>query len=84
MQNDASMVDSIEVNMQSSIRIKANVGIIYIDPFHMKEEPHDAEYILITHDHYDHYSLEDIQRSPEIPMSRKKRRMCGVTSRSFR
>ena len=37
-------------------------GVIYIDPFRLKDEPHDADYILITHDHYDHYSKEDINK----------------------
>ena len=26
------------------------------------EEKHDADYILITHDHYDHFSPEDIRK----------------------
>lgn len=26
----------------------------------MKEEPKDADFVLITHDHYDHFSPEDI------------------------
>ncbi len=29
----------------------------------MREEPHDADYILITHDHYDHFSQEDIKKA---------------------
>ncbi len=28
----------------------------------MNEAPHDAAYILITHDHYDHFSPEDIEK----------------------
>ena len=36
------------------------MGVIYIDPFQMKEEPKDADFVLITHDHYDHFSPEDI------------------------
>lgn len=56
------MLDNIEVFTQSSIRVKSGVGTIYIDPFRMKEEPHDADYVLITHDHYDHFSIEDIQK----------------------
>jgi L-ascorbate metabolism protein UlaG (beta-lactamase superfamily) len=28
----------------------------------MNEEPKDADYILITHDHYDHFSPEDIAK----------------------
>ncbi len=56
------MLDNIEVFTQSSIRVKSGVGTIYIDPFRMKEEPHDADYVLITHDHYDHFSIEDIHK----------------------
>ena len=54
-------LDNIEVNTQSSIRIKSDV-IIYFDPFQIKEERHDADYILITHDHYDHLNLESIKK----------------------
>lgn len=56
------MLDNIEVFTQSSIRVKSDSGIIYIDPFHMKKEPHDADYVLITHNHYDHFSIEDIRK----------------------
>ena len=54
------MIENIEVFTQNSIRIKKGNRTIYIDPFQMKEEPHDADYILITHDHYDHFSLADL------------------------
>lgn len=57
------MIENIEVFTQNSIRIKKGNRTIYIDPFQMKEEPHDADYILITHDHYDHFSLEDIGKA---------------------
>ena len=56
------MTESIEVFEQNSIRIKDRVGCIYIDPFQMHEEPHDAAYVLITHDHYDHFSPDDIKK----------------------
>lgn len=56
------MLDNIEVFTQSSIRVKSGAGTIYVDPFRMKEEPHDADYVLITHDHYDHFSIEDIHK----------------------
>ena len=29
----------------------------------MREEPKDADYILITHDHYDHFSPENIGKA---------------------
>ena len=56
------MLDRIDVFTQSSIRIRSDVGTIYVDPFQMKEEPHDADFVLITHQHYDHFSVEDIRK----------------------
>ena len=35
---------------------------IYIDPFKISENYGDADYIFITHDHYDHFSPEDIEK----------------------
>ena len=54
------MTGNIEVFTQNSIRIRTRVGNVYIDPFQMKDEPKDADFVLITHDHYDHFSPEDI------------------------
>ena len=56
------MVDNITVNTQSSIRIESRVGVIYADPLGINDDVHDADYILITHDHYDHFSPEDIEK----------------------
>ena len=56
------MTENITVFTQNSIRITDRDRRIYIDPFQMREEPHDADYILITHDHYDHFSPEDIEK----------------------
>ncbi len=56
------MTENIEVFTQSSIRIKDGDRAIYTDPFQMTAEPRDADYILITHDHHDHFSPEDIGR----------------------
>ena len=54
--------ENIEVFEQNSIRITDRLGRIYIDPFRMREEPHDAAFIFITHDHYDHFSPDDIAK----------------------
>ena len=35
--------------------------VIYFDPYDIKEEWHDADYVFITHDHYDHYDEESIK-----------------------
>ena len=56
------MIDNIEVNTQNSIRIASRVGVIYVDPLEISDDRHDADYILITHDHYDHFSPEDIRK----------------------
>jgi len=39
-----------------------NSKIVYIDPFQLKTDLPVADLILITHGHYDHCSLEDIQK----------------------
>ncbi len=56
------MLDNIEVFTQNSIRIKSEVGNIYVDPFQIKDNYHDADFVLITHQHYDHFSVDDIRK----------------------
>ena len=51
----------IEVIHHASIKL-INDKIIYIDPYDIKDELHDADYIFITHDHYDHYDPESINK----------------------
>lgn len=48
----------ITVNCQSSIKITGG-KTIYFDPLKV-EEKYDADLILITHPHWDHFSKEDI------------------------
>jgi len=38
------------------------IGNIYIDPFKINNEEISARYIFITHSHYDHFSIEDIEK----------------------
>lgn len=52
--------DFIQVNTQSSIRIDTGKEIVYVDPFQLPRASSDADIILITHDHFDHFSPEDI------------------------
>ena len=49
----------IEVLRHASIKLSGE-KIIYFDPYNIKEQLHDADYIFITHDHYDHYDKESI------------------------
>ena len=55
------MLENIEVLYHSSIRINKE-KTIYIDPFKIDRNYNDADIVFITHDHYDHYSEEDIDK----------------------
>ncbi|MCR4838616.1 MAG: MBL fold metallo-hydrolase [Eubacterium sp.] len=56
------MTKDIELFTQNSIKIMEGDRRIYIDPFQMRREPQNADFILITHDHYDHFSPKDIAK----------------------
>lgn len=55
------MLENVEVLCHSAIRIDKSVTI-YVDPFGIEKIYNDADYIFITHDHYDHFSKEDIEK----------------------
>lgn len=55
------MLKDIEVLCHNSIKINKE-KIIYIDPFKIQKEYKDADIIMITHSHYDHFSEEDINK----------------------
>ena len=46
---------------QAAVRIEFKGQTIYIDPFQLKSYE-KADLILITHDHFDHLSLPDIEK----------------------
>ena len=52
---------NFNVNSNNSIQIIGSKKI-YIDPYEIAECPHDADYIFITHSHYDHFSEGDIRK----------------------
>lgn len=52
---------NIQVNCNNSIKLIGS-KIIYIDPYEIERESHDADYIFCTHSHYDHFSPEDIKK----------------------
>ena len=55
------MLEDITVLCHSSIKMNKE-KVIYIDPFKIDKNYNDADIIFITHDHYDHYSEDDIDR----------------------
>jgi len=54
------LTEGIRVIYQSTIRMQRD-QVIYFDPYGIKESMRDADVIFITHDHYDHFSTEDIE-----------------------
>lgn len=52
-------VATYQVLYHSSIRIAAS-KTVYFDPYQVRKEYHDADVVFVTHDHFDHYSPEDI------------------------
>lgn len=55
------MLENIEVLCHSCIKFNKE-EVIYFDPFKIEKNYNDADLIFITHDHYDHYSEEDIDK----------------------
>ena len=56
------MAEGIFFYRQNSSRIDTPAGRVYVDPFLMTEEPHDAVFVLVTHEHHDHFSPEDLAK----------------------
>jgi L-ascorbate metabolism protein UlaG (beta-lactamase superfamily) len=56
-------IGDVEINWlgHAGFLIK-NSKIIYIDPFNIKEDNEKADFILLTHSHYDHCSIADISK----------------------
>ena len=59
---EAGMGVSLQWLGHASFKIRYDKTIIYIDPWKLKESPHDATLVLVSHSHYDHYSAVDIAK----------------------
>ncbi len=53
---------SLEISWlgHASVMIRAEETVLYIDPWKIGASSPQADIILLTHDHYDHYSEDDI------------------------
>lgn len=51
----------ITINAQNSIKFTGD-KTVYFDPFMVTKEENDADIIFITHEHFDHYSPDDIRK----------------------
>ena len=46
----------------ASFKICHEDAVIYIDPWKLKDSPHDTTLVLVSHSHFDHYSPDDITK----------------------
>lgn len=81
------MINNIMINCHSSIKINEE-KVIYVDPYKIKGINNDADLIFITHEHYDHYSIDDINKIKKsntrfiVPKSMKNRLVIDEISES--
>jgi L-ascorbate metabolism protein UlaG (beta-lactamase superfamily) len=57
---DSVMLEKIEFLGHASIKVNGS-KIVYIDPYQIDEQE-KADIILVTHSHFDHLSVEDIEK----------------------
>ena len=57
---EAFMGITIQWLGHASFKICHEDTVIYIDPWKLKESPHDATLVFVSHSHHDHYSPDDI------------------------
>lgn len=55
------LLKNVRVLYHSCVRLQGD-KVIYVDPYELSQAPHDADIILITHEHYDHFSPADIAK----------------------
>lgn len=51
----------IKVLNHAAIKLSKDINI-YFDPYQIKNNYNDAAYVFITHDHYDHYDEESLNK----------------------
>jgi L-ascorbate metabolism protein UlaG (beta-lactamase superfamily) len=56
------LLDSVDWLGHSGFRIRAGRATIYIDPYRVTNGAPEADVILVTHGHYDHFSPQDVER----------------------
>jgi len=55
---------SVEIKWigHASFRISGDGTVVYIDPWKLPDQPHDADVVFVSHGHFDHCSSEDVAK----------------------
>jgi L-ascorbate metabolism protein UlaG (beta-lactamase superfamily) len=61
METAPAVLKGIDWLGHAGFRIRTRAGVVYVDPYRVEGGP-PADLILITHDHFDHFSRDDIVR----------------------
>jgi L-ascorbate metabolism protein UlaG (beta-lactamase superfamily) len=56
------LLEEVEWLGHSGFRIDVGKASIYIDPYRIAADEPKADLVLITHQHYDHFSIQDLER----------------------
>ena len=56
------LLEEVEWLGHSGFRISVGGASIYIDPYRIEADEPKADLVLITHQHYDHFSIQDLER----------------------
>ena len=56
------IMNRFSINCHSSIRCGGDSMALWFDPFRVEGAPHDGALVFVTHEHYDHFSPEDIRK----------------------
>jgi L-ascorbate metabolism protein UlaG (beta-lactamase superfamily) len=56
------LVDSLDWLGHAGFRLRIGPAAVYIDPYRVSSDAPKADLVLITHDHYDHFSPQDLER----------------------
>lgn len=57
-------IDGIRIEWlgHDTFKLEKDGYVVYFDPYQLPEGSEKADVILITHEHYDHFSMEDIKK----------------------
>src|SRR3954454_6704773 len=56
------LLEEVEWLGHSGFRIAVEKATIYVDPYRIASDEPKADLVLITHQHYDHFSIQDLER----------------------